>query len=267
MYSLQNSVALVTGGAQGIGREIVLTLARRGAEVLAADVDLSGLEKVIVNGENEGMKIKAVKLDVTTQSDWDSVLERVGAEYKKLDILVNNAGIMESRPFFETSLEDFRKTMRVNLEGMFIGIKAAYPLLLEGAKSRQTGASVINISSTLGKVAGPRNTAYCTSKAAVIMLTKAIAVELGLAGSNIRVNSVLPGGVETGMIRRAMQSLIDIGALADMDAGDQMVCARAPLGRMGRVDDIAEVVAFLASDASKFMTGSEVTVDGGYTVI
>lgn len=267
MFDLSGRVALVTGGARGIGRECVMTLARQGATVIAADVNTEGLDQTSAMGRQAGLSVLSRTLDVTSPDDWASAIAFIESEFKKLDILVNNAGMMSSRSFFDTSLEDFRTTMKVNVESMFIGIKAAYPLLLEGAKANPAGASIINLSSVFGQIAGPFNVAYCASKAAVLMLTKAVAVDLGQAGTRIRVNSIHPGAVDTAMIRIGLQALVDNGALPDLTAASKMVDAAVPLGRMAKVDDIAGVVAFLASDASRYMTGSEVTVDGGYSII
>jgi len=267
MFELNDRIAFVTGGARGIGREIVLTLARQGAAVVAADLNTEGLEETVAIGSKEGLRVFRTKLDVTSPEDWAAAMAYVGSEFKKLDILVNNAGMMKSNHFFDTTVEEYRKTMQVNAESMFIGVKAAYSLLIEGGKTSPAGSSVVNMSSVNGQVAGSMNVPYCTSKAAVLMMTKALAVDLGQAGTKIRVNSVHPGAVDTTMLRIGCQAYIDSGALPNMAAVDKWVEAATPLGRLAKVDDIAGVVAFLASDASKYMTGSEVTVDGGYSII
>lgn len=258
MFEITGRIALVTGAANGIGRETALTLARAGARVYAADRDPAPLEDA--PGD-----IVPVKLDVTSEDDWARAAAQVAGDAGKLDILVNNAGIMESRSFAQTSIDDFRRTQRVNAESVFIGVKATHDLLVAGAKASEGKASIVNISSIYGQVGGHLNTAYCASKGAVKLLTKALALELGPLG--IRVNSVHPGGVDTALGRGGLQASVDAGFLPSVEAGHAMVEQMTALGRFARTDDIAGVVLFLASDASKFMTGSEVTVDGGFTAI
>ena len=267
MFTLNDRIALVSGSARGIGRETTLTLARQGATVFAADILADELNELATRGRAENLPIRCVRVDVTSPQDWARVADQVGSEFGRLDVLVNNAGMMDSRSFFDTELEDFRKTMRVNMESMFIGAKAMLPLLRRGGEANPAGASVINICSTYGEVAGPWNVAYCTSKGAVRMFTKALAVDLAQAKTNIRVNAIQPGAINTTMLRGSAGVFIEAGVLANVQALDKMVETMTPLGRMGQPDDIAGVVAFLASDAAKFMTGAVVTADGGFTII
>jgi NAD(P)-dependent dehydrogenase (short-subunit alcohol dehydrogenase family) len=238
MFSLNHRIALVSGGARGIGRETARTLARQGATVFAADILEEELDDLAARSREENLPIRCVRLDVTSPGDWARVADQVGGAFERLDILVNNAGMMDSRSFFDTDLEDFRKTMRVNMEGMFIGAKAMLPLLRRG-----------------------------TSKGAVRMFTKALAVDLAQAKTNIRVNAIQPGAINTTMLKGSVGVFIEAGVLANVQALDKMLETMTPLGRMGQPDDIAGVVAFLASDAAKFMTGAVVTADGGFTII
>jgi cyclopentanol dehydrogenase len=267
MFTLNHRIALVSGSARGIGRETALTLARQGATVFAADILAEELDELATRGHAENLPIRCVRLDVTSPEDWARVADQIGSEFGRLDILVNNAGMMDSRSFFDTELEDFRKTMRVNMESMFIGAKAMLSLLRRSGEANPAGASVINICSTYGEVAGPWNVAYCTSKGAVRMFTKALAVDLAQAKTNIRVNAIQPGAINTTMLRGSAGVFIEAGVLANVQALDKMVESMTPLGRMGQPDDIAGVIAFLASDAAKFMTGAVVTADGGFTII
>jgi 3alpha(or 20beta)-hydroxysteroid dehydrogenase len=267
MFSLMDRVALVSGSARGIGRETACTLARLGATVFAADILGKELDDLAERSRGENLPIRCVRLDVTSPQDWARVAEQVGGAFERLDILVNNAGMMDSRSFFDTELEDFRKTMRVNVEGMFIGAKAMLPLLRRGGQANPAGASVINISSTYGEIAGPWNVAYCASKGAVRMFTKALAVDLAQAKTNIRVNAIQPGAINTTMLKNSVGVFIEAGVLANVEALDKMLETMTPLGRMGQPDDIAGVVAFLASDAAKFMTGAVLTADGGFSII
>jgi len=264
---LKDRIALVSGSARGIGRETARALARQGATVFAADILEEELNELAARSREENLPIRCVRLDVTSPEDWARVADQVGGAFERLDILVNNAGMMDSRHFFDTELEDFRKTMRVNMEGMFIGAKAMLPLLRRGGQANPAGASVINICSTYGEIAGPWNVAYCTSKGAVRMFTKALAVDLAQAKTNIRVNAIQPGAINTTMLKDSVGVFIEAGVLANVQALDQMLETMTPLGRMGQPDDIAGVVAFLASDAAKFMTGAVLTADGGFSII
>jgi 3alpha(or 20beta)-hydroxysteroid dehydrogenase len=267
MFSLKDRVAFVSGAARGIGRETVLALARQGAAVFAADILHKELDQLGELGRKENLPIRTIRMDVTSPQDWSGAAEQIGAAFQRLDIMVNNAGMMDSRSFFDTELEDLRKTMRVNMESMFIGAKAMLPLLRRGGEANRAGASVINICSTYGEVAGPWNVAYCTSKGAVRMFTKALAVDLAQAKTNIRVNAIQPGAINTTMLKGSVGAFIEAGVLPNVEALDQMLESMTPMGRMGEPDDIAGVVAFLASDAAKFMTGAVLTADGGFTII
>jgi len=267
VFDLHGKIALVTGGARGMGHEIVLTFARQGAAVVAADILPAELDELEGCARAEGLGITSKKMDVTSEDDWAAVAAFIDEKFGKLDILVNNAGIMETRSFFDTSLEDYRRTMRVNAESMFIGAKAMVPLLTKGGQDNPAGASMINLSSVYGQIGGPWSVPYCASKGAVRMFTKALAVDLAQAKTNIRVNSVHPGAIDTTMLRGSTQPLIAAGLFPDASAIEAMLKTTTPLGRMGEVNDIAGVVAFLASDASKFMTGSEITVDGGISIV
>ena len=264
---LADRTALVTGGARGIGREIAITLARQGATVVAADVLVRELEDLASVAREKNYAIFCKPLDVTSAEQWGQMARYIDGEFQKLDVLVNNAGMMRARHFFDTTIEDFQLTMRVNVESMFIGAKTMTALLTKAGRANPAGAAIINMCSVNGEIAGHSNAPYCASKGAVRMLTKALAVDLAHAKTNIRVNSVLPGAIDTSMLQIGCQAHVDAGALPTLEAVTDMVKQVTPMGRVGRVDDIAGVVAFLASDAAKFMTGSDVTVDGGYSVI
>lgn len=260
-------IALVTGGARGIGREIVVTLARQGATVVAADVLLPELEDLASFARDRKHAIFCKPLDVTSPEQWNRLARYIDREFGKLDVLVNNAGMMRARHFFDTTIEDFQTTMRVNVESMFLGAKTLVPLLIKAGRVNPAGAAIINMCSVNGEIGGHSNVPYCASKGAVRMLTKALAVDLAQAKTNIRVNSVLPGAIDTSMLAVGCQAHVDAGALPSLEAVKDMVKQVTPMGRVGKVDDVAGVVAFLASDAAKFMTGSDVTVDGGYSIV
>jgi NAD(P)-dependent dehydrogenase (short-subunit alcohol dehydrogenase family) len=267
MFSLTGRVALVSGGARGIGRETARTLASLGATVFAADILEKEIDELAARSREENLPIRCVRLDVTSPEDWGRAANEVEAGFGRLDILVNNAAIMDSRSFFDTELEDFRRTMRVNVESMFIGCKAMLPLLRRGGQANPAGASVINMCSLYGEISGPWAVAYSASKGAVRMFTKALAVDLAQAKTNIRVNTIQPGAIETTMLKNSLGVFIQSGVLANVEALDKMLETTTPLGRVGQPDDIAGVVAFLASDAAKFMTGAVITADGGFSII
>ncbi len=264
---LDGRTALVTGGARGIGREIVITLARQGAAVVAADILLKELEDLSSFARDRKLNVFCKPMDATSPEQWSQVARYIEREFQKLDILVNNAGMMRSRPFFDTTLDDFQTTMRVNVESMFLGAKALVPLLTRAGQANPAGASIINMCSVNGEIGGHWNVPYCASKGAVRMFSKALAVDLAHAKTNIRVNSVLPGAIDTSMLEVGCQAYVDAGVLPDLKAVNDRVKQVTPMGRVGKVDDVAGVVAFLASDAAKFMTGSDVTVDGGYSMV
>jgi NAD(P)-dependent dehydrogenase (short-subunit alcohol dehydrogenase family) len=257
---LTGKIVLVTGAATGIGRETALELARCGAHVVATDRDESALNAA----GNEKTPVQKMRLDVTSTEDWKSVISAIERDHGALHALVNNAGIMLSRSFLETSLADFRLTMAVNLESVVLGSQAAYSLLARTAKPLKAGTAIINVSSIFGQIAGDQYSAYSASKGAVRMLSKALAVEFGKA--HIRVNSVHPGGVKTALGYSGLEEAVRKGVFPNLEAALAVIGQVTPLGRMGEVDDIAGVIAFLVSDAAKFITGSEITIDGGVSI-
>jgi NAD(P)-dependent dehydrogenase (short-subunit alcohol dehydrogenase family) len=190
--------------------------------------------------------------DVTLEDDWSAVVAATLKAFGRLDILVNNAGVSGGgSPLMEQTLENWRGLLAINLDGVFLGMRAA------GAAMAETGGSIINLSSILGKVGQAGAGAYCASKGGVLMLTKAAAVEW--APLKIRVNSIHPGYIDTPMVS---------GFLHEAENGNElreMIITRHPLGRLGLAREIADGVVFLASDEASFMTGAELVIDGGYT--
>lgn len=250
---LAGKVALVTGGASGLGAEAARRLASEGAAVLLTDRDTAGGEAVLAGIDAEGARAGFFAHDVTSEEDWRAAVSAATGRFGRLDILVNNAGIVGNQLDLMThSLDDWRRILAVNLDGVFLGMRAVGPVM-----AAQGSGSIINISSIMGKVGMPNVTAYCASKGAVLMLTKAAAVEWAPLG--IRVNSVHPGFIDTPMVSNALQA---------SDNGNEMrsmIIAAHPLGRLGVPREIADAILFLASDEASFMTGAELVVDGGYT--
>jgi len=255
---LDGRVALVTGASSGIGRASCLRLARAGARIAATDVDPAGQSLVGEIGASGGMATFR-RLDVTDEQAWVAAVEEVVARWSRLDVLVNSAGIALAHPVAETSLAEWRRVMAVNLDGVFLGTKHA----LAAMRRLGNGGSIINISSASGLVGSAGASAYCASKGGVRLFTKAVALECAKEG--IRVNSVHPGGVRTPIWERADWWPDFAAKSGGTEAAYRALAATTPAGRLGEPEEIAEVVLFLASDASRFMTGSEIAVDGGYT--
>lgn len=263
MTTLKDKVILVTGAAQGIGHQTAKTLANRGATVFVTDIDEAGAlrcAKVIIS---EGGHAFGLPHDVTNELAWISVIEAVNSRCGRLDALVNNAGVMVTRPFKRTTLAEFRTQQLINVDSVWMGCQAAHDLLAKTAAS--TGdASIVNLSSILGLKGGPMHSAYCASKGAVRLLSKALAVELGR--SKIRVNSVHPGLVDTQLGMGAMNDRLKHGVPAgSLEEVLKNLNARTPLGRYAVTSDVANVIAFLCGDDARFMTGGELVVDGGNT--
>ncbi len=252
MGRVDDKVALITGGASGIGRATAELMAQEDAMVVLTDVqDEAGADVAAAIADAGGM-VAYHHHDVTDEAVWIKIIEEVRAEYGRLDILVNNAGISGASgvPVEEIALESWRGTMSVNLDGVFLGVKHGVAAMTEG------GGSIINTSSILGFVGLPFTTAYSASKGGVRLLSKAVAMECAARGLKIRVNSVHPGFIDTPMVGGAIQK----GGPERREA----ILSSQPTGEMGRPEDIAEGILYLASDAAKFVTGSELVIDGGY---
>jgi len=242
---LAGKVAFVTGGARGMGAAEARLLHERGAKVVVADV-LDDDGKALA--DSLGDDARYIHLDVTDEEGWQSAVEQSVREFGPISVLVNNAGILRFNAVADTPLEEFKTVLDVNLVGCFLGMKTVIPVMKAGG-----GGSIVNISSTEGLAGTVFCGAYTASKFGVRGLTKVAALEYGTDG--IRANSVHPGGIDTPMTRAVMD-----------EEGRKYVAARVPgLKRMGTAEDVAGVVAFLASDDSAYCTGAEFVVDGGVT--
>src|ERR1700722_985157 len=236
--ALTAKVALITGAASGIGRATALLFSREGAAVAIADINQSGqsvAEEIIQNGGRAIFE----RADVTQAADCQGVVERTMREFGAINILFNNAGIIRRASVVELSEQDWDQIMAVNVKSMFLMSRQVVPIM-----ARRGGGSIIHTASGWGLVGGPRAAAYCASKGAVVLLTKAMAIDHG--PQNIRVNCICPGDTDTGMLRIESQQL-----------GEQEDCflaesARRPLGRIGKPEEIAQAALYLASDASSF---------------
>ncbi len=242
---LEGKVALISGGARGMGAEEALLFAREGAKVVIADVLDEGRDIAAQIGGGQAI---FARLDVTNEGDWQRAVSLAEEVYKRLDILVNNAGVSAVGGIEDTTEEEWDRVMSVNAKGVFLGTKYAIP-----AMQRAGGGSIINISSQLGIVAmNESSPQYIASKGAVRLLTKSTAIQY--AADGIRCNSVHPGPIVTPMTE---------GRRSDPEVRELMT-SRIPLGRYGEAIDVAYGVLYLASDEASFVTGSELVIDGGW---
>lgn len=244
---VEGKVALVTGAGAGIGRAIARRFGEEGAQVIATDVDRSGLDETVTMVVEAGGSAEAAILDVTDESAWQSVTDGVVRSHGRIDVLVNNAGIYIIAPIAETTMEQWNRLMAINVTGVFLGMKHASIHMAEAG-----GGSIVNLSSLAGLIGAPGHVLYGASKGAVRIMTKDAAVELGQAG--IRVNSIHPGYIDTEMA--------DYGAQA-AGATKAELGAQYPLGKIGQPEDVAGLALYLASDESSYITGTEMVVDGG----
>ena len=247
-------VALITGGASGFGRQSALRLRQEGAHVVVSDIDAEGCAGTLELIGGNGLHLA---LDVTSEAQWREVVARTVETYGRLDILVNSAGVgVQNDNVEELADADWQFVMDVNLTGTFLGCREVFPVM-----ERAGGGSIVNLSSILGLVGSSGALAYCASKGGVRILTKSVAVHGAEDGRNVRCNAICPGYMQTPMVEDFLRRDDDPeGLRAEIES-------RHPMGRMGDADDIAYLVVYLGSDESKFVTGSEITVDGGYTAL
>lgn len=258
MGRVSGLVALVTGAASGIGRASAEVLAREGAVVVLTDVQ-SG-EEVAAGIRAKGGRASFHRHDVTDEARWNEIVAGIAKDHGRLDVLVNNAGIAVAGLVTDLSLDQWRRQMAVNVDGVFLGVKCSLPLMRQTPREKGAGGSIINISSIAGLRGAAGLSAYCASKGAVRLFTKSVALECAAMGDGIRCNSVHPGLIETPIWAQVIP-----GANEPMDL-DAAASVRVPLKRKGVPEDIANAVLFLASADSSYMTGEEMVVDGGMTV-
>lgn len=252
---LDNNVAIVTGAGSGLGEAISILLAKNGATVVLADLDVNGAERVLQQIEKNGGKGRAVKSDVSDPDAAKTLVDITLEEFGKLDIAVNNAGIGgPTAPIGEYPIEGWDQIIAINLSGVFYGMRYQIPAMLESGSG-----AIVNMASVAGKVGLANAGGYTAAKHGVIGLTEAAAVEYGARG--IRVNAVGPGFINTPLLGK--RSVIDSKAT---DAVDEMqaLAALHPMNRLGEAGEVAELVLFLASDRASFITGAYYNVDGGY---
>jgi len=257
MGRLDGKVAMITGGASGIGAATGKLMAREGAHVVLFDLRPEPTQDIADDIRASGGSVSVEGLDVVSESAWQALEARFLADYGRLDVMVNSAGISIGRTDpAQTPLEDWRKLMAVNLDGVFLGTRFALRMM---AGSSPVSGSIINISSVMGLVALPGLDAYNASKGGVRLYTKSVALSCAADRLNIRANSIHPGFIDTPLLRVAK------ARFNDPDEADRHYDALQPVGRLGRPEDIAFGALYLASDESSFVTGAELVIDGGYT--
>lgn len=251
--SLAGKVAVVTGAASGIGEAIARRLSAEGAIVAVCDVDEARGHEVVDHILAGGNLAEFYPLNVTQENEFKELFEKLVQKYKKIDIMVNNAGIGKAGTVLDQTEADWDLMMSVNAKGAFFGCKYAVKAMLE----QETKGSIVNIASVAGMVGVLNRAGYCASKAAIVGLTKSVASDFAEQG--IRVNAISPGTIESPWIKKI---------LADNPNPEQartQMQQRQPIGRMGTPEEIANLVYFLASDESSFVTGSNFVADGGLT--
>lgn len=244
MIDLKDKVAVVTGGARGIGKAIVLRLAAAGADVVVSDIDLAGAEQTAAEVKALGRRSLAIRSDVSQLADAEALIEKAVSEFGHVDILINNAGITRDNLLLRMDEKEWDSVIAVNLKGTFNGIKAATRVMM-----KQRSGKIINMASVVGVMGNAGQANYAASKAGVIGLSKSAAKELG--SRNIQVNAVAPGYIETDMTKDLPE------------AAKEAFMTIIPLKRPGTAQDVADIVLFLSSSLADYVTGQVIHVDGG----
>jgi NAD(P)-dependent dehydrogenase (short-subunit alcohol dehydrogenase family) len=256
MGRVEDKIALITGAAQGLGAETARLLVAEGASVVLTDINVDGVRQIAdeINAQDSD-KAVAFEQDVSSESGWQQTIEATREQFGGLNILVNNAGIGSIGSVEDESLENWQRVHDVDLNSVFLGCKYGIPLMAESG-----GGSIVNVSSISGIIAGHNLAAYNSAKAAVRHLSKSVALHCAHERNNIRCNSVHPAFIDTPIL----DWLVDG---PDRDAALEKLGRQIPLGRVGRPEDVAFAVLYLASDESQFVTGSEIRIDGGISAM
>ncbi len=250
MFDLKGKVAIITGARRGMGRSHAITLAKAGAKVVVSDISEEDCEIVVEEIKKAGGEAMAVKCDVTKKAEIDEMVRKTVERWGKLDILVNNAGICQFKPFLELTEEEWDRTLNINLKGEFLCAQAAAKEMV-----KQKAGAIVNIASiAMGQVGVgfPTLAHYSASKGGIVGMTETLALEL--APFNIRVNAIAPGAIDTPMVESTKQDPKTM----------EGTLMRVPLHRLGKPEEVSSLVLFLASEASSYMTGSTVVIDGGW---
>ncbi|GIO29247.1 MULTISPECIES: SDR family NAD(P)-dependent oxidoreductase [Paenibacillus] len=250
---LEGKVALITGAGAGIGKTTALRFAQEGAKVIVTDIDMDNVNQTASEINQAGGAAAAFKQDVSSEDDWKRIAAAAVQRFGSIDILFNNAGIYFIKPIADIGLDEWNRMLSINVTGVFLGMKHVMPFMAKQPK----GGSVINASSIAGLTGASGHVAYGASKGAVRIMTKDAAVEF--ASANVRVNSIHPAYINTAMGDYATQ----VNQMSAAELGKRM----APMGRFGTVEEVSNMVVFLASDESSYCTGAEFVIDGGATAM
>jgi len=262
MGRLEGKIVCITGAASGIGRGAALAAAREGAVVVGTDLQVPQGEALVAEITAAGGKAEFLQHDVTRENDWIAVIDHIRRRHGRLDVLVNNAGIGLSGPVVDISLSDWKRLSAVNIDGVFLGVKHGLKLMRDGP-----GGSIINVSSIAGIKASANASAYCATKGAVRLFTKAVALECAAAQDGVRVNSLHPGIVETAIWDTLIGTSADGSNARPRGATlDAFTAAAVPFKRPGRIEEIVAGILYLASDDSSYVTGTELVIDGGRSI-
>jgi 3(or 17)beta-hydroxysteroid dehydrogenase len=264
MSLLDRRIALVTGAGGGIGAATCRRLSKDGAAVVAADVNFDSAVAVAEQITQGGGRAMAKRLNVINQDEWRAVVSDTLKNFGGLDILVNNAGVAHIKPLEAVSFEEWNSDINVNLNGAFLGIKASLEAMRDSAK-RTHGGSIINIASVSAIKGSPGMPAYSASKGGLRLFSKAIAVDFARRRYGIRVNTIFPGLIDTSLTKPLFESQVKPDSEKNIETIRQEMIDRYPIGRIGKPEEIASVVSFLAGDDSSYMVGAELVVDGGLT--
>ncbi|MER5883316.1 SDR family oxidoreductase [Streptomyces sp. NPDC001941] len=262
-FDLEGKRVLVTGGARGLGAGMARAMAAAGASVMLGDVLKDTVEQTAADlAAATGARVAATAMDVTRDGDWEAAVARVVAEFGGLDVVVNNAGIEVTQLLVDTDADEVRGMLDVNVVGTMLGLKHGMRAMRPGGAAGRGGA-IVNVSSVAATIAFPGIAGYSATKSAVDRLTRVAAAESGRLGYGVRVNCVHPGLVATEMGTKLAVETAQLGLFEGPEAAVEAVVALTPSGRLGEVADMADAVVFLASDASRFVNGAGLSVDGG----
>ena len=261
-FKLDGKIALVTGAGRGIGAACAQVLAEAGARVMLTDIETKGCEQLQAQLADQGIESWTAQQDVTDEARWQSIVADTVAQLGGLDVVVNNAGILDGSLLELDSLEQVRRLNQVNIESIFLGMKYA-ALAMKPGGTAGNGGSIVNISSLAGLVGTIAHSAYGATKGAVRSYTHHAAAEFGSLGYGIRVNSIHPGLIETPMGDHVLETWSRLGIVEDVETARQTVLNMTSLGRLGTPREVALGALYLASNASAYVTGTELRVDGG----
>lgn len=262
LIDLTGRKALVTGGARGLGAGMAKALSEAGAAVMLGDVLEEAGREMARALSTHGAQVAFVKLDVTDDGQWAAAVQATVSELGGFDLLVNNAGIEITALVVDTDAEALRQMLDVNVVGTALGMKHAFRAMRAGGVAGKGGA-VVNVASVAATIAFPAISGYSATKSAIDRLTRVGAMESGKLGYGVRVNCVYPGLVPTDMGMKLANDVVNAGLFASPEAAVGAIVEQTPLGRLGTVEDMADAVVFLCSDASRFITGAGLPVDGG----